>query len=245
MMSVELEPPAITINRTEDARLVFADVDHDTSTTSIEVLSNASSSTQKVANRRRVTFSEVQIRRYPMILGDNPACRIGAPVSIGWDYEALPSLSLNDYEAFRQTHPRRKRLNQLILSYYRRLEILQRLGTTVAELKDAEKQVSRIQLQRSITAAFAPFQAVERMAESAGRKVRRKIQRRQNAGSKEPEDKKEFRCRSLQDDDSEARKPQLRRRLVWRRHNCSVRDESSDDSKEEEQRQEENSATRS
>jgi hypothetical protein len=185
-----------------------------------------------------------------MILGDNPACRIGAPVSIGWDYEALPSLSLNDYEAFRQTHPRRKRLNQLILSYYRRLEILQRLGTTPAELKHAEKQAARIQFQRSITAAFAPFQAVERMAESAGRKVRRKIRRRQNAGIKEEEeeeeDKKESRCRSFQDDDScsEDRKLQPRRRLVLRRHNnCSVRDESSVDSKKEEQCQGENSTT--
>jgi hypothetical protein len=35
------------------------------------------------SSSRHVSFENVEIRRYPMILGDNPSCRCGCPVSLG------------------------------------------------------------------------------------------------------------------------------------------------------------------
>jgi hypothetical protein len=119
-----------------------------------------------------VSFSTIEIRRYPMIIGDNPACRIGPPVSLGWGYEALPELTIDDFERLRSKQ-RRTRLHHLVLNYYQRLEIVQHCGVTREERKKVERQVARIQRQRGITAIFSPLEPVERMAQSAGRKVRR------------------------------------------------------------------------
>jgi hypothetical protein len=111
-----------------------------------------------------------------MILGDNPACRIGAPVSLGWEFEALPDLNIDDYEAFREKH-RRTHLNHLVLNYYQRIEILQRCGVDMDQFKQAERQVARVHRQRSMSLALSPFEKVEQIAVSGAKKVRRCLRR--------------------------------------------------------------------
>jgi hypothetical protein len=76
--------------------------------------------------RRRVSFSNVEIRRYPMILGDNPATPSGPPLSLGWEYEVLPAMNVTDFESFR-LRSRRFKSNHLILSHYARAEIVERV----------------------------------------------------------------------------------------------------------------------
>jgi hypothetical protein len=80
--------------------------------------------------RRRVTFSMVQIRRYPMILGDNPATPSGPPISLGWEYETLPAMNIMDFESFRM-RSRRFHTSHMILSHYKRMEIVQKVSPAI------------------------------------------------------------------------------------------------------------------
>lgn len=48
---------------------------------------------------RSVSFADVNIREYERILGDNPSCTSGPPISLGWGYSPEPiKLSVDDFE---------------------------------------------------------------------------------------------------------------------------------------------------
>lgn len=49
-----------------------------------------------------MSFSQVNVREYQRVLGDNPSVRSGPPISIGWNYDPDEiSVSLDDFEAGR------------------------------------------------------------------------------------------------------------------------------------------------
>ena len=121
--------------------------------------------------RRHVAFSSVQIRRYPMILADNPACSSGPPLSLGWEYELLPEMSMTEFESFR-LRSRRIHTHHLILSHYKRVQILQLAGYAAEEIKTVEKEMAKVRVQRQMT-ALSPFGKLEQLAESVGRKLKR------------------------------------------------------------------------
>jgi hypothetical protein len=124
---------------------------------------------------RQVNFGHVQIRRYSMTIGDNPSCRAGAPVSLDWQYEELPVLSLDEFEATRAL-TRKPNLHHLFLGYYQRKEILLKSGYSKGELKQAEKEAAKVQRQRSRTQVLWPISKIEELAQSARRKVMRRFQ---------------------------------------------------------------------
>lgn len=167
-------------------------VNNTADTQGVNIATNVTNVTSGECPSRKVIFSTIQIRRYPMILGDNPACRVGAPVSLGWEYEVLPDLSIDDYEAQRQGH-RRTYLNHLILNYYQRIAILERSGFGIEQFRAAEKQINRVRRQRAISLALSPFERVEQLAESGAKKVKRCL-RRQDCGIKH--DQTELECRT-------------------------------------------------
>ncbi|KAG7353242.1 hypothetical protein IV203_009291 [Nitzschia inconspicua] len=142
-----------------------------------EPLSSANKSAGRGSKRGRVAFSNIQIRKYFMILGDNPSTPIGPPLSLGWEYEVLPTMNIMDFESFR-LRSRRFQTNHLILSHYRRVEIVQRIGYTQEEVAKVEKEMKKIQRQRKITMAFTPCGKIESAFQSIGRKWRRNVLRR-------------------------------------------------------------------
>ena len=121
-------------------------------------------------SKKEVSFHSIQIRHYRMILGDNPACSIGAPVQLDWNHESEEKHDLDIYEVERR--PRRK-LRHLVLSYYRRKDILLQAGFDEGEMRVVEKQIGKLKRQRKTTGFFLPMQKMEEIAQSAGRKVRR------------------------------------------------------------------------
>ena len=130
-------------------------------------------------SKKEVSFDSIQIRYYHMILGDNPACSIGAPVQLDWNFEHEEKHDLDIYEVERR--PRRK-LRHLILSYYRRKDILLQSGYNESDMRAVEKQIAKLKRQRKTTGFFLPIQKMEEVVQSAGRKVRRV------AGGKKKED---------------------------------------------------------
>lgn len=71
--------------------------------------------------RRCISFESVTLREYSMIMGDNPSCDDGLPLTIGWDYIEYKPLSVDDYEFH---HARRRPLKELAFSFQKRRRII-------------------------------------------------------------------------------------------------------------------------
>lgn len=109
---------------------------------------------RQMACSRELRFGTVTIRRYEQTLGDNPACSLGPPLTLDWDFEQDECTpTVDDYEA--QIHRRHR--NDMMLSYYQRHDILSDKGFTNAQMRTAERQVAKIQWQRTISQSFAPI----------------------------------------------------------------------------------------
>lgn len=122
------------------------------------------------SSKREVSFHTVVIREYGMTLGDNPSCSYGPPVCLDWDYEETKKVKLDEYE---QSRNKRRTMRQMVLSYYKRFEILQNAGYSSGEMKAATRQVNKAKRQRDTTKFFMPVMGVESVVRSAGRKVKR------------------------------------------------------------------------
>lgn len=147
--------------------------------------------------RRSVSFHQVQIRRYPMIAGDNPACQMGTPVTMDWGFEELPLLDLDAFEATR-SQTRRRKLHHLILNYFQRNRILLGMGYTEEEIKETEKQVQKERFKRDLTKLTLPVAKLEEAVQSVRRKWRRKV----NKAEKEEKSQFDALIRRLREEDS-------------------------------------------
>lgn len=122
---------------------------------------------------RQVKFNAIEIREYPMTLGDHPNCSYGPPVTLDWDYEELGLIDVNHYELAR---PNRRNLRQMMMNYYHRKNLLMHhWGFTKEELKAATKEVNKTKRQRKVTEVFLPVRKVEEAAASARRKLKRAV----------------------------------------------------------------------
>ena len=61
--------------------------------------------------KEEVRFVSVELREYPIILGDNPSCTAGPPIAIAldWDYDTLTSCTIDEYESMRLQSGKRTR----------------------------------------------------------------------------------------------------------------------------------------
>jgi len=96
---------------------------------------------------KRVSFSNVQIRKYPMVLGDHPSCQEGAPVSIDWSFFDKDDHSLDEYESGRSAN-RRSSKNELVIGPNKRRQILMESGITDEKIWYAVMGVKRTQQGR-------------------------------------------------------------------------------------------------
>ena len=121
-------------------------------------------------NKPEVSFDIVIVREYGMTLGDNPSCSYGPPVCLDWDYEETKNLPLEHYEKQRA---QRRAMRQMVLSYYRRCDILMAAGYSTGEMKRCTREINKVKRQRDATKFFTPVAGVEAVVRSAGRKIKR------------------------------------------------------------------------
>ena len=133
---------------------------------------------EEVNQKRRISFNNVTVREYVMIMGDHPNCRYGPPVTISWDYLEYEPVSLNEYEGH---HSRRRPLRKLYLFVPQRKQICLDQGHTMKEVKDAKRACKLAQWQRTKTSYFSLLWRLEDMFESICRKLRRKMMVSTNA----------------------------------------------------------------
>ena len=171
---------------TETLTMSVRSLSHGSSAPSSSLKSCLSSSTKnfdrrhgngKLNHHRHVRFDSIRIRRYQVVLGDNPEVSVGPPISLGWNFSSIGPIKVDAYEKHRNEKDRRQG-NELVLPAFMRRQILLRNNlATAAEITDRVKEVKATQSQRDRTVKLLPFAKFEEASESAKRKAARAASR--------------------------------------------------------------------
>lgn len=136
------------------------------------------------SSKTKVTFSTLQIRTYETVLGDNPSCTGGPPLSIGWRYNPEHYDSTVDEYERKQDQlyggPEIRPLDiDLVLHRSEREAILLKMGYTQQDLADAVRRLNKAKSKRRQTVHNLPVMFLEEKAESCRRSVGRLFLTRQ------------------------------------------------------------------
>jgi hypothetical protein len=103
-----------------------------------ESMKSGQSSHEKITS-----FSYIDIREYPMCIGDNPGGSVGTPLSIEWKHVSEVQIGLEEYE---DSRPERRSHSALAMGETVRYEILRRSGYT---RKDIQSQTKPVNIERA------------------------------------------------------------------------------------------------
>lgn len=126
------------------------DSDEEVSVEDCEVTKEPSN---KDRSHRSVAFSTLSVRQYEIVIGDNPYCKTGLPLSLGTTYTELMPVSIDEYEKIRTSRQTRKQLRK---SSHERQLMLQD-GYSAAELRQAERRLYR---ERAANAQFGQYNVI-------------------------------------------------------------------------------------
>eukprot|EP00814_Leptocylindrus_danicus_P017681 CAMPEP_0116024918 /NCGR_PEP_ID=MMETSP0321-20121206/12669_1 /TAXON_ID=163516 /ORGANISM="Leptocylindrus danicus var. danicus, Strain B650" /LENGTH=169 /DNA_ID=CAMNT_0003496873 /DNA_START=350 /DNA_END=860 /DNA_ORIENTATION=+ len=121
--------------------------------------------------RRKVSFGAVQFREHELVLGDNPSCSMGPPVSLGWGFKDRRPMNLDLFEQARSGTRRNDK--EFYMPTCVREEMLFERDYSRAELREVVTEIGRIQHQRTETVKKLKFAPCEEVFEKARRKLRR------------------------------------------------------------------------
>ena len=85
-----------------------------------------------------VKFGPVSIREYELFLGDNPCCREGPSLSLGWSYNKSKPIDIDKYEEWAGGNRRTK--VELQLPAEHRIALLKDFGYSGGEMRDSVAQ---------------------------------------------------------------------------------------------------------
>mmetsp|Transcript_4086 Transcript_4086/g.6430 ORF Transcript_4086/g.6430 Transcript_4086/m.6430 type:complete len:673 (-) Transcript_4086:101-2119(-) len=133
-------------------------------------------------NKKRVRFNAIQIRDYERIVGDNPSCTAGPPLSIGWKYGTTTVIDVNSYE---QARPYRKSSVRLILPREEREALLLNWGASFHDIVESVRGNIKVKNQRRQTVTnLGKVERIEEAFESATRTLKRALLLRRSTGNK-------------------------------------------------------------
>ena len=105
----------------------------------------------KPTTPKSVQFSNLEIRTYPVTLGDNPSVSSGPPLTLGWNYTSTHTFPVATYESQRPPASRRK-LSEMALPQSLRIEMLCEDGRmSLRTIETACREVERCKRQRRRT----------------------------------------------------------------------------------------------
>mmetsp|Transcript_10889 Transcript_10889/g.18416 ORF Transcript_10889/g.18416 Transcript_10889/m.18416 type:complete len:238 (-) Transcript_10889:156-869(-) len=125
---------------------------------------------------REIRFEKVEVRDYPLILGDNPSVTDGPPLSIDWDHAGEYAVSVEEYE---NTRPPRRHKKNMVVPKSVRQDWLRDEGYSRGEMNEAEKLVLKAKKERMATAKKRAARLVlEEKREAVQRTLRRVFSRK-------------------------------------------------------------------
>jgi hypothetical protein len=141
------------------------------------VVSSRSSCMSKSSRRSRrsksrcVSFSNVHARQYERILDDNPACRFGVSIAIGWEYNEEKVETVDEWEGSRSQRRVRSK-SELILSRTKREKLVRSLGCADRDIAAAMREINRVKCHRRQTVNNLKLQHLEETVESAKLRIK-------------------------------------------------------------------------
>lgn len=121
-----------------------------------------------------VTFDNIEVREYSVVIGDNPSCTSGPPVSIGWSYNEGFVIGVEEYETRRQK--RRNFLQMAMPRTVREEMLMYEFGFSRSQVAAAIRENVKTKNQRRQTLNnLGNYSKMEEVLESIRRKVRRGI----------------------------------------------------------------------
>jgi hypothetical protein len=125
---------------------------------------------KKVSKGKRVRFSVLQIRDYPICVGNNPAVSKGVPITIDWTHDGEVTVSIDDYEHSRAGTPPRCML-ELRIPPKMRTDILKQLGNSAADMMAGTKAANVVRFQRRRTIESLQTAPMEEVLEKYRRAI--------------------------------------------------------------------------
>lgn len=120
------------------------------SASAVDLTDTISSNNRQVARSSSfVRFSTVQIHQHPVILGDNPACSRGPPLSIDWEALDSTEFSIDDLEKSRARRGGRRHAEELVLPKHSRVRTLRQCGYSRKDFRQAKAEIKDIQRTRA------------------------------------------------------------------------------------------------
>ena len=120
---------------------------------------------KRSAEMKKVQFGDLVITEFPIILGDNPAVTMGAPITIDWTPQGEISYKINVYESIRGTRRRRRKL---LISVSNRAILLLAAGYSIDDIADASIDAQQVKFGRQESMQNQAWDRVNMMMESTG-----------------------------------------------------------------------------
>lgn len=133
-----------------------------------------------------VSFSTIDVREFPVVVGDNPSTSAGPPISISWNPNCELSIDIEEFEDYRNGEGygccRRRTGESLRLDAEQRRYMALNGGSSYEEISAAVRQNHRVQRNRARPANRSKH-AFDIVKESATRKLKRLILRQKKDSS--------------------------------------------------------------
>jgi len=134
---------------------------------------------------RSVSFASVYIREYERILGDNPSCTSGPPLSIGWRFTPSPVLiSVDDFEDGKGGTPRSSS-EYLVPKAIRERMLKEHAGVSRRDIVDSVRRIQKQKSQRRKTVVNLGMQGTEEKVEIVRRSLQKAIGSRKSYSKEE------------------------------------------------------------
>jgi hypothetical protein len=115
-----------------------------------------------------ISFSFIDIREYPICIGDNPGGNKGTPLSIEWVHVSQVQIGLEEYEDAR---PERRSHSALAMGEIVRYDLLRRLGYSRMDIRIQTKPVNIERAQRKRTLATLNLAPLQELQQAISRKT--------------------------------------------------------------------------
>lgn len=133
---------------------------------------------KQLSRSQSVSFANVNIREYERILGDNPSCTSGPPLSIGWRFAPSPvSVSVDDFENGKGDTPRSSS-EYLVPKAVRERMLKEHADVSRRDIASTVRSIQKQKSQRRKTVVNLGMQGTEEKVEMVRRSVKKAIGKR-------------------------------------------------------------------